>query len=86
MEYFWIIKGKVNEYKTSKVDFGGKILVLLQTNNNKVTKMVRKVFLLLKKSVNKTIPVYRLFTWDLWTEKNKKYSIFLDNTLDKTLG
>ena len=31
MEYFWIIKGKVNEYKTSKVDFGGKILVLLQT-------------------------------------------------------
>ena len=86
MEYFWIIKGKVNEYKTSKIDFGGKILVLLQTNNNKVTKMVRKDFLLLKKSVKKTIPVYRLFTWDLWTEKNKKYSIFLDNTLDKTLG
>ena len=86
MVQFWTVKGKIKGYKTFKVDFGGKILVLLQTNNNKVTKMVRKVFLLLKKSVKKTIPVYRLFTWDLWTEKNKKYSIFLDNTLDKTLG
>ena len=49
MVQFWTVKGKIKGYKTFKVDFGGKILVLLQTKQKQSYKHGQKSFFIIKK-------------------------------------